>query len=119
MISPQWILDLTEADGKTGKCVDKDGDLVLGDGAVYGIVKDCGIFYWPRYCAVYSGECPAFVVGAEPGANITVNVGDFLINVNGSLRVATVEESLTMAVVARAREQYTGPPTLVLVSVWL
>jgi phosphotransferase system IIA component len=68
---------------------------------------------------VYSGECPAFVVAAVPEADTAVNVGDFLINVDGSLCVATEEESLTMAVIVRAREQYAGPPKLVLVSVWL
>lgn len=61
---------------------------------------------------------PAAVVVEEPA--ITVAVGDFLVlHTDGHLRVATHDESLTMDVIARCRENYSGPPKLVLVSAWL
>jgi hypothetical protein len=116
---PLWLLDEASIVPKVGMCVDKLGSVVVGTGPIYGLVYDVGAQYWPRYNIKYSGECLASVVSAVPSDDITVAVGDFLINYDGNLKVATEEESLTMAVVARAREDYIGPPKGVLISVWL
>jgi hypothetical protein len=61
---------------------------------------------------------PAPAAEPEP-LDITVAMGDFLVLHEGHMRVATSEESLTMDMIARARETYSGPPKLIKVSVWL
>jgi hypothetical protein len=122
---PPWLLD---ASALLGKCVDSDGKVVVGEAAIYGIVEDCGISIWPRYKINYSGEHLVMLMEPAPEAteldqepvepDVAVLVGDFLVNVDGRLKVATAE-SLRMAVVARARESYSGPCKLVLASIWL
>jgi hypothetical protein len=119
--APQWLLEMDPS--MAGKCVDEAGVLATDPARVYAVVVDNGASIWPRMGLSMSGGCLASVVlpGVDPEIvlDIAVSVGDFLVLHEGHLRVASAEESLTMDVVARARETYAGPPKLVKVSVWL
>lgn len=115
---PQWLIDMPASN--VGKLICEDGRVCTAGSRGVGIVRDRTVEIWPQYKLESAGVHPVSVVNpVAPDADIAVAAGDFLVNHDGSLRVASAEESLTMDVIARSHETYSGPPKLIKASIWL
>ncbi len=108
---------------KVGKIVMLNGDVcpMECDTKCAGVLIDITDYWIPRFQTKATGTHPAIV--CNPTGDLAITIGDYLVNYDGRLRLATAEEAAGQAVCGRANETHVaeaGVTEAVLkVSMWL